>query len=341
MSEAELLKKLNDILRKENRIWKYEEAELKSWIEEFSKYCNGTNELCEKMGVYKDFVRRLTFYNDINFNFKSDHKTSFHFKAIYQNYDWCYHQFITLGKSANEIAQEFGFSKRVIEKWCGEKHNLNNRTRRNHLKLNEIQEEIVVGSLLGDGHIDRRENNPIFIVSHAENQKEYLFWKYSLFEDLCNKEPSKIDEKDTAFGKKILKKQKTYRMCTRSISDLIRFRKLSKSEIISRLSEFSFSIFVLDDGYRGKYWSICVAGLSHTEKEELMEKIKQFNITGKFDKEKSYIKFTAEGSNKIDEIILKHIPKDLDIIQYKILNNKRMTKIQQERILTYDSFTRT
>lgn len=43
------------------------------------------------------------------------------FKAIYQDYDWCYERFINRDMSMQEMAKEAGCSLRVMQKWCSEK----------------------------------------------------------------------------------------------------------------------------------------------------------------------------------------------------------------------------
>lgn len=244
------------------------------------------------------------------------------FKAIYQDYDWLYQKIIIEGLSKEAVAKLCGATKRVIEKWANEKYKLNQKTRQQIQTINKTQGDIIIGSLLGDGHIDKRETQPIFIVSHAENQKDYLYWKYNILKNLCNKEPSIISSKIKYFNNKPYICQVSYRMITRIIDNLKFYRSLSNINLINMINEISFSVFVLDDGHRSnkKIWKICLASYSEEEKEEMINVFKEkFGIIGYFCKDKRYMCFRVSCSKIIDEIILRNIPNDLDIIQYKII----------------------
>lgn len=58
--------------------------------------------------------------------------------------------------------------------------------------LTRIEESILLGCLLGDGHIEKRGNSYRFKVRHCEKQSEYVKWKYQQLKRLCNKEPKLI-----------------------------------------------------------------------------------------------------------------------------------------------------
>lgn len=254
-------------------------------------------------------------------------KNSCKYKAVYQDYDWCYERYITNGMSMEEMAVEAGCKLRTIQKWCSEKHKLNCRTKKDELKLNKLQKQLVMFSLLGDGHIDRREHQPLFIVSHAINQKDYLFWKYEILQSICNKPPSHIDSKYHSFGGDTLYKcQEQYRICTCIVNDLIPIREMGKANIISQLNEFGLAIHFLDDVYRSKdgTWELCYAAFSDKEKELYRKILKErFNIEPRIRKDTRYIGFGKKDSSIIDEIILRNVPNDLDIIKYKILDKRR------------------
>lgn len=242
------------------------------------------------------------------------------FKAIYQDYDWCYQKYIIEGLNHDEMAKEANCSKRVVEKWCVERHRLTQKYRQQNKTLNNIQHDLIIGSLLGDGHIDKRETQPVFIIVHAENQKDYLFWKYELVKDLCNTPPTKYDTNTTIFGDKIYTRQSQYRFCTRIYDCLIKYRELSSNNLVDNLNNFSLSIWMLDDGYRSESsWELCVASYNDNEREYIVDKLKnKFELDCKLKKDTRYITFTADSSRKLDNIILSIIPNDLDIIKYKI-----------------------
>ncbi len=252
------------------------------------------------------------------------------FKALYQDYDWCYEHFINRRMTHQEMADELGVTKRVIQKWCVEKHKLSDWTIRHHLTLNKKQRELIMFSLLGDGHIDKREDQPLFIVSHAENQKDYLYWKYNILRNLCNKEPTYYPETIKVFNDKEYECQPSYRLCTKIIDELSEIRNMSKYSIIEKLNEFGLSILVLDDAYRGNLWNLCLAEYTDEEKD-LFIKIcnKKFGLEIHKCSDDRYVNFTAKSSCDLDNIILRNIPNELDIIQYKIFNNDKIRKLAQ------------
>lgn len=280
------------------------------------------------LGVNNNFLNNVEKIENIKFeyNIESKDSNSIYFKSIYQDYDWCYKKYVIEGLNHDEMAKEANCEKRVIEKWCQEKYRLTQKFRQENKKLNDIQIYLILGSILGDGHIDKRETQPLFIVSHAENQKDYLFWKYEILKDLCNKEPSYINKSVKCFKGKECLTQPSYRVCTRIYDCLKPYREMNYKEIISKLNEFSLSIYLLDDGCRSKKrWQLCVAELNEEEKEFFINIVKiRFNLECTiYNYDKRYINFNSDSSRKIDKIILNNIPNNLDIIKYKILEKDK------------------
>lgn len=248
------------------------------------------------------------------------------FKAIYQDYDWCYERFINRGMTHQEMADECGASLRVIQKWCCEKHRINKDTFKELKKLNPKQYEVIMFGRLGDGHIDKRENEPMYIESHAEGEKDYIFWKYSILKDLCNNEPKRYEAKYANFGTdKQYFCQPSYRLNTRTINHIKEIRNMTRLEIIEKLNEFGLALHILDDGYRDKLWELCLAEYTDEEVELYLKICKErFNIDGWREKDDRYIRFDAPSSREIDKIILRNVPNDLDIIRKKILDNDKI-----------------
>lgn len=325
--------------KNKNNIWEYDLDKLINLIEVISCNFRGKQELQNHLGVYREFLDRIELKHNIKikYNFMLT-KNDPRFKAIYQDYNWCYQKYIVEGFNHDEMAKEANCSKRVVEKWCCEKHKLTQEYRRKHKELTKTQGDLIIGSLLGDGHIDKRETQPIFIVSHAENQKDYLYWKYEIVKDLCNIPPSYSSEEMRKFdnGKEYLC-QPTYRVSTRIYDCFYKYREMTKEELINQLNELSLSIFVLDDGFRSSSnWELCIANFSSENKELFINVMKdKFDLDAyvcKYDNR--YMKFTANSSRKLDSIILKNIPNDLDIINYKIINNK-ISKEQKRIYINY------
>ena len=58
--------------------------------------------------------------------------------------------------------------------------------------LSSRQKEILIGTILGDGHLERNGNGVRLRVDHGMHQAEYLKWKYEEFKNLATNRPRLI-----------------------------------------------------------------------------------------------------------------------------------------------------
>ena len=309
---------------KDGERWRWNDKFV-NWLREQAENGLVVNKIVEITNV--DYKRLQLIAKENNIEFKI-HPNDSGQNQIYHDYDWCYYMYMNKGMNHEEMAKEAGCTKRVIEKWCCERHRLTQEFRMKNKKLSEKQSDLMIGSVLGDGHIDKRETQPLFILSHAENQKEYLYWKYEIMKDFCNIEPVVYKGSKQEFNGKMYNCQNSYRMATRIQNCFIKYREMSIIELLKELNEFSFSIWILDDGHRSRSnWSLCVARFSEEEKNCAIEIInKAFGLSAYIqNSDKRYLNFTSNDSRKLDEIIKRNIPNNLDIVKYKILE-KDITK---------------
>ena len=238
------------------------------------------------------------------------------FWASYQDYDWLYQKAVIEHKTAREIAEENGYKTRTIEKWLREKHGISNRTIKDMIKLTEKQRMLVIAGTLGDGHIPK--DVPVYIESHAEDEKEYLMYKYETLKNINLKEPTYKPPCVKKINGKECSAMATYRMTTREVSELATIRDMSKSEKIQFLDDFGLSLHILDDGSRSRSnWEICLAEWSIDEKQEYIAKLESYGIMSRLCTDERYIHTVGDGTKKCDEMIAANIPKDLDIIKKK------------------------
>ena len=301
---------------KKKKFWTQEEIKI---LENGYKNFDSVKTIAEKLpGRTEDAIKtkaeRLG-YSDLYIRYNNQN-----FKAEYQNYDWLYERFIQRCMSTQEIAEESGYSKRVLEKWIHEKHHLDYKK---DFRLNDVQKMIVVSGCLGDGHISK--DHGVYVESHAENQKDYMYWKYNILKNMCNLlEPTYYPPKMKVFNDKEYLCQATYRVTTRDIDDLNSIREMTRSEKINYLDGLGFSTHFLDDGsYNGCNWEICLAEWTKEEKDLYMKRLSDlFGVISWYQKDTRYIILDKESSDIMNKEILKHIPNNLDIICYKILKYK-------------------
>ena len=243
-----------------NKIWTQQDINL---LEECYKQDLPRKEIAKKLGRSKYAI--INKAQKLGINDKYVSKFSNKYKAIYQDSEWLLNQ-VLLGKEPQEIADELQVSKRVIEKWLYEK---NHFIFREVYKLSDIQRQIVIWGTLGDGHIDKRDTQPLYIEGHSIEEKDYLFWKYEHMKPMFNNPPVFYSGKYKKFSNnKIYYCNDYYRMSSKIIDDLITIRNMSKTDKIKTLNELGLSLYILDDGYRNNSnWELCVASLSKEEKK--------------------------------------------------------------------------
>jgi recombination protein RecA len=69
-------------------------------------------------------------------------------------------------------------------------------------QLSTLQQEVVIGTLLGDGRLECRSQSggARLRVHHADSQHDFLMWKYDIFRNIVTKEPWKVSWQGTTTG---------------------------------------------------------------------------------------------------------------------------------------------
>ena len=115
------------------------------------------------------------------------------------------------------------------------------------LTLTNRQKEILIGSLLGDGHLARTTRGFAFRANHSTSQKEYVFWKYREFADVCMSPPHLYGSKSYVF-----------RTVTHPQFDFLHRefydnnRKILPEWINRWMTPLALAVWFMDDGARDK-----------------------------------------------------------------------------------------
>lgn len=278
-----------------------------------------------KLGLKGSTFKRLMQDHGIELKFGTHSKMA---PKPYQNYDWLFNQIVTLNKSIQQVAEENGWTVRVVTKWTG-LLGINYRTFKDLKKISDKQRDLIKFSLLGDGCISKG----YFIVSHSERQKDYLYWKFEMLRDLCSQEPTRYEESVKVIAGKEVHCEPYYRFNTRGLTEIQTIDKIPIKQIVEDLDDFGLSVWMLDDGSRDASWSLCVAAYSEEEKIHMVNYFHRRGILSAKIRptETRYIVFNTDDSRTIDAIILQNIPNDLDVIQYKIINNPRIKSPRSQK----------
>lgn len=176
-------------------------------------------------------------------------------------------------------------------------------------KLTENQISVLVGSLLGDGYLDRTTMGYSLRLHHGEKQKDYIEWKYNFLKNLINTPP------------------KTYgtRIYCRTVSHpfLKHLRKLfykNSCKIIPKkfigklINPLTLAVWIMDDGTNelgsGKCLKINSQSFSYNEHKYLCALLRRkFGLRASINRDRAYfrIRFHKESMLKLIDIVKPYI----------------------------------
>ena len=164
-------------------------------------------------------------------------------------------------------------------------------------------EEIILGSLLGDGSLKIHKNyrNARFSFRHSIHQKDYFFWKASQLKDVSGENYYWESEDKDGFGGKKLRYQS---MATQELTDLYNLickngRLKIQRRWLNLLTPLSLSIWWMDDGSiigNGRKGVFCTESFFCEDQKILARYLK---IVWKVDVHIGKIKRTWNGKEKI------------------------------------------
>lgn len=126
---------------------------------------------------------------------------------------------------------------------------------REAFRLSKRCEDIILGTVLGDGCLERNGSNVRLRIDHAFSQRELVEWKFRELHELEPFFPRKVERVDQRTGQTHV----NYRFATRTTSALnemhgLFYRGRTKwisAEICNRLdSSLSLAVWYMDDGGR-------------------------------------------------------------------------------------------
>ena len=123
------------------------------------------------------------------------------------------------------------------------------------IELTKEQKALILGTLLGDGSVEKRNKNPRLRIDHSVAQKDYVFWKYDIFKNIATREPHVLYEQDKRSGKVF----ERWYFSTKAIPELEFYyrlfyqegRKTITEEILDHFRDpLSLAVWLMDDGYK-------------------------------------------------------------------------------------------
>ena len=196
------------------------------------------------------------------------------------------------------------------------------------MELTKQQTNVLVGTILGDGFLQKTgEKNARLRLEHGHNQKDYCFWKGSIFGRLFQGKPSYLERIHP-------KSKETYKYCRWQSTATPAFGKWrkyfypeGKKIIPSNIGDFlthpiTLAVWYMDDGYFNKIDRnslIYLGRITRIEAESLQKAInKNFGIGATiYDKKNKgfALFFGAEETKKLQVLIRPFI---IESLHYKM-----------------------
>jgi len=195
--------------------------------------------------------------------------------------------------------------------------------------LSQLQHEILIGSLLGDGTLRKQGTriNALFEVNHSVSYKEYVDWKYHIFQEHVLTPPK------SRLGKGV---RVAYRFTTQSLPVFTGYyhqfyvngKKILPSSL--DITPLALAVWFMDDGSRcGTSYYLNTQQFSKQEQEMLCRKFKVLGMRCNLNKDKNYwrIRFLKESSVKLIMMIEPYIH---PCFYYKLRNDPVTTDSKDE-----------
>lgn len=188
-------------------------------------------------------------------------------------------------------------------------------------KFNDFQDSLIIGKILGDGHIETANNKTFRLkIEHSIKQKEYVDWMYEKLKDFSSA-PPKIKAKTP---------NNSYWFNTRYSGNLRFYAqqfykddiKIIPKIIHKLITPLSLAIWFMDDGLfksnRHKTFIIHSLGYKKNELKLIIKLLEdKFNIKStlhkQYDKWRIYIK--SESADNFRNLIEPYI---IDSMRYKL-----------------------
>lgn len=181
--------------------------------------------------------------------------------------------------------------------------------------LLKVQQQLILGSILGDGYM-RKKVNAHLQITHSIKQKEYVDWKYGILKNIVITPPKSYRGNAGRIG---------YRFFTRSLPEITTFynkfyhnrRKIIPKEL--KLSPLSLAVWYMDDGSRNGHSGYLNCQQFDSESQmNLLTSLERFGIKATLHKDKIYkrIYISAKSMPLLTNLVERFVVPSL---RYKLL----------------------
>jgi hypothetical protein len=209
--------------------------------------------------------------------------------------------------------------------------------------LTDEQKSVIIGTLLGDGCIEKRKKNPRLRIDHANAQKEYVFWKYGILKNIATRPPHILYERDKRSGKVGIR----WYFATHADAELHWYYelfyqnkiKVIREDIIDHFTHpRSLAVWLMDDGYKR---NDCDAVRFSTdcfsyEEQEILQKclFRNFGICSKLHRKGTAWNIYVPSS-EMDKMRALCVPYIIPVMQYKLPPRNDLIRHPADRIVAF------
>lgn len=177
--------------------------------------------------------------------------------------------------------------------------------------LSDIQQQIILGCVLGDGYM-RKKTNAHLQITHSIKQKEYVDWKYLMLKNITSSAPKVYLGNEGRIG---------YRFFTRSIPELTeiyqKYYQSSEKVVtnITYLSPIVLAVWYMDDGsksYRSCYFNC--QKFNRFSQMNLIKSLERLGLQTALNKDKKYTRIRVRTSST---------PRLMDLIKPYVIESMR------------------
>lgn len=184
-------------------------------------------------------------------------------------------------------------------------------------EITDVQNQIILGGILGDGSFKKNGSNYYYRECHAIGEKDYLHWKFTKMYNLTTGKVYSLPSRNGHSPQLGFQ--------TVNSPSFHPYVQMTKSEVINNLTELGYLIWILDDGWcshrNQRSSNICVSSgtLTVEELNLLLKKGLELKLDGSIIgcKEKA-ISFRKHNNHRIKEIALQFLSPFMDIMIKKI-----------------------
>ena len=179
--------------------------------------------------------------------------------------------------------------------------------------LSDLQKDIIIGCLLGDGRLECRAKSGTarFRVHHAESQCEFLFWKYEKFQNMVHGAPWRTEWLDKRNGH--VYGSWFFHTRTSHVFESFHRRfyqkgiKIIPKDIRKDLTPRALAVWIMDDGCKTRNEIILNTQSFTLDEQKLLleELIKLYGIHGTINRDrKNYrLRFGKVAAEKLSRLV--------------------------------------